>query len=205
MKHMRMFTVPTLVVCCALAAFGCSKPAAPAAPEPAKAAATTTTPAAAPAPAAAPQLKPVASAEGETWIDEPGGYQFTTPKGWTTDNDDDGVYSRLTSPDETIIIDVYTSEVDEVEGAAENLGKSLATTFTNFKLGEGKDLKTDDGMDVWTAPATGQFEGEEMKIFVAILAAKKPVIIVLYGTPESVAANDAAIGTFFDSIRRYTA
>jgi hypothetical protein len=203
---MRMFTVPTLVVCCALAAFGCSKPAAPAAPEPAKAPTTTaaTTPAAAPAPAA-PQLKPVASAEGETWIDEPGGYQFTTPKGWTTDNDDDGVYSRLTNPDETIIIDVYTSEVDEVEGAAENLGKSLATTFTNFKLGEGKELKTEDGMDVWSAPATGQFEGEEMKIFVAILAAKKPVIVVLYGTPESVAAHDAAIGSFFDSIKRYTA
>jgi hypothetical protein len=154
-----------------------------------------------------PELKSTETADGQTWYDEDGGYQFTTPKGWTTEGNEDAYVSRIISPDDSVAIDIYTSDTDDANATGEDLGEWLGSSFENLKFDDdkGKDIQTPDGMTFHVLGANATYEGEPQRIVACIIEAKRPVVLVLFGPPDKMAGNASAFRDFVNSIKRYKA
>jgi hypothetical protein len=125
---------------------------------------------------------PAAAQEGKTFTHEAGGITFTLPAGWKAEPEGEQITA---SPEEGgISIVLWVTEEDDFEDASKELGQELGKQVKNLKLdGEPKE-GTHNGMSYASVKGSGQIEGQDIIFSADLLAAKKPVIILSFGTAE---------------------
>lgn len=123
-----------------------------------------------------------AAAAVETFTHEEGGIEFTVPDGWKAEQE--GEQFTASPPDGSIGVVFWVPEGDTFDAAADALGDELEKTIKNAKLdGEGKD-GTHNGMRHASFSGSGVMGGENIIFRVDMLMAKKPVIVLTFGSPE---------------------
>ena len=138
--------------------------------------------------------------EGKTFTHEAGGITFTLPAGWKAEPDGEQITA---SPAEGgISIVLWVAEEDDFEEASKALGTELGKQVKNLKLdGEPKE-GTHNGMPYASVRGSGQIEGEEIIFSADLLAAKKPVIILSFGTAEGLKKHSAEYVELVKSIKK---
>lgn len=148
--------------------------------------------------AAAPSA--AVQSEGKTFTHEAGGITFTLPAGWTAEPDG----SQLTASPEGggVSISFWVTEEEDFEAASEALGEELAKTIKNLKLdGEPKE-STHNGMPHAAVTGSGQIEGQDILFSADLLQAKKPVIVLTFGSAENLQKHSAAYSQLVKSIKK---
>lgn len=141
-----------------------------------------------------------AQTEGKTFTHEEGGLSFTLPAGWKAEPD--GTQITASPADGGISITFWVAEEDDFEAASEALGEELGKQIKNLKLdGEPKE-GTHNGMQYAAVRGSGQIEGQDIVFSADLLAAKKPVIILSFGTAEGLQKYAGEYSQLVKSIRK---
>ena len=145
--------------------------------------------------------KPAAAqAGGKTFTHEEGGITFTLPAGWKAEPD--GEQITASPADGGISIVFWVPEEETFEAAADALGEELGKQVKNLKLdGEPKE-GTHNGMSYAAVKGSGQIEGEDIIFSADLLGAKRPVIILSFGTAEGLQKYAAEYGQLVKSIKK---
>lgn len=143
---------------------------------------------------------PAAQGEGKTFTHEAGGITFTLPAGWKAEPDGEQI---VASPAEGgISIVLWVAEEDDFEKASEALGEELGKQIKNLKLdGEPKE-GTHNGMSYASVKGSGQIEGQDIIFSADLLAAKKPVIILSFGTADGLQKHAGEYAELVKSIKK---
>ena len=149
---------------------------------------------------AASNVSAAAQSEGKTFTHEAGGITFTLPAGWKAEPDGEQITA---SPAEGgISIVLWVAEEDDFEAASEALGTELGKQIKNLKLdGEPKE-GTHNGMSYASVKGSGQIEGQDIIFSADLLAAKKPVIILSFGTADGLQKHSGAYAELVKSIKK---
>lgn len=143
---------------------------------------------------------PALQSAGKTFTHEDGGITFTLPAGWKAEPD--GAQITASPEGGGISIVLWVTEEDDFEAASESLGEELGKQIKNLKLdGEPKE-GTHNGMSYAAVRGSGQIEGEEIIFSADLLAAKKPVIILSFGTAEGLQKHAGEYAQLVKSIKK---
>ena len=141
-----------------------------------------------------------AQSEGKTFTHQAGGITFTLPAGWKAEPD--GEQITASPADGGISIVFWVPEEETFEAAADALGEELGKQVKNLKLdGEPKE-GTHNGMSYAAVKGSGQIEGEDIIFSADLLGAKRPVIILSFGTAEGLQKYAAEYGQLVQSIKK---
>jgi len=138
--------------------------------------------------------------EPKTFTHEAGGITFTVPAGWKAEPDGEQI---TVSPEEGgISIVLWVTKEDDFEDAAKALGEELGKQVKNLKFdGEPKE-GTHNGMSYESVKGSGQIEGQDIIFSADLLAAKKPVIILSFGTAEGLQKHSGEYTELVKSIKK---
>ncbi len=141
-----------------------------------------------------------AQAEGTTSTPPPGASTFPRPAGWKAEPD--GEQITASPADGGISIVLWVTKENDFEAAAEALGEELGKQIKNLKLDGDPKEGTHNGMPYAAVRGSGQIEGEDIIFSADLLAAKKPVIILSFGTAEGLQKYAAEYGQLVKSIKK---
>lgn len=141
-----------------------------------------------------------AQPEGKTFTHEDGGITFTLPEGWKAEPD--GAQITASPEGGGISIVLWVTEEDDFEAASEALGAELGKQIKNLKLDGDPKEGTHNGMQYAAVRGSGQIEGEDIIFSADLLAAKKPVIILSFGTADGLQKHAAEYTELVKSIRK---
>ena len=128
---------------------------------------------------AAPQAA-AAQSEGKTYTHEGAGVTFDLPAGWTAEPDGDQL--TVAPADESIALVFWVTEEDDFDAAAKALGAELAKQVKNLKLDGEPKSDTHNGMDHAAVTGSGQVDGKDVVFSADILEARKPLIVLTFGS-----------------------
>jgi hypothetical protein len=150
--------------------------------------------------ARAAQKAGAAQSEGQTFTHEAGGITFTLPAGWKAEPD--GEQITASPADGGLSIVLWVTKEDDFEDAAKALGEELGKQIKNLKFdGEPKE-GTHNGMSYESVKGSGQIEGQDIIFSADLLAAKKPVIILSFGTAEGLEKHSGEYAELVKSIKK---
>lgn len=138
--------------------------------------------------------------EGKTFTHEAGGISFTLPAGWEAEPDGEQITASPT--DGGISIVLWVTKEDDFEEAAGALGEELGKEIKNLKFDGDPKGGTHNGMQFESVKGSGQIEGSDILFSADLLAAKKPVIILSFGTAEGLKKHAAAYEQLLKSIKK---
>jgi predicted Zn-dependent protease len=161
-------------------------------------------PAAAVIPAArnahAAQKAAAAQSEGKTFTHEGAGVTFELPAGWTAEPD--GEQLTVAPADESIALVFWVTEEDDFDAAAKALGAELAKQIKNLKLDGEPKADTHNGMGHAAVTGSGQVDGKDVLFSADILEAKKPLIVLTFGSMENLQKHSADYSKLVKSIKK---
>ncbi|MBV9928392.1 MAG: hypothetical protein JOZ96_25475 [Acidobacteria bacterium] len=138
--------------------------------------------------------------ETKTFTHEAGGITFELPAGWKAEPDGEQITA---SPAEGgISIVLWVTKEEDFEDAAKALGEELGKQIKNLKFDGEPKPGTHNGMEYESVKGSGQIEGEEIVFSADLLAAKKPVIILSFGTADGLQKHAAEYGQLVKSIKK---
>lgn len=128
---------------------------------------------------------PAASAQGggQTFTHEAGGITFDLPAGWKAEPDGDQLTVSPAGGGVGVVF--WVTEEDDFDAATKALGEELGKQIKNLKFDGEPREDTHNGMPHAAVTGTGQIEGHDILFSADILAAKKPVIVLTFGSAES--------------------
>lgn len=138
--------------------------------------------------------------EGKTFTHEAGGISFTLPAGWEAEPD--GEQITAAPADGGISIVLWVTKEDDFEEAAGALGEELGKEIKNLKFDGEPKSGTHNGMQFESVKGSGQIDGNNILFSADLLAAKKPVIILSFGTAEGLQKHAAEYGQLVKSIKK---
>ncbi len=139
-------------------------------------------------------------AEGKTFTHEAGGITFTLPAGWKAEPD--GAQITASPEEGGISISFWVTEEDDFEAASEAVGTELGKMLKNIKFdGEPKE-DTHNGMPHASFTGSGQIEGQDVLFSADLLQAKKPVIVLTFGSAENLQKHSEGYSKLVKSIKK---
>jgi hypothetical protein len=124
-----------------------------------------------------------AQSEGKTYTHQGAGITFDLPAGWTAEPDGDQL--TISPADESLGIVFWVTEEEDFDAAAKALGTELAKQIKNLKLDGEPKSDTHNGMDHAAVTGSGQVDGKDVIFSADILEAKKPLIVLTFGSMEN--------------------
>ena len=164
---------------------------------------TASKPAATPAAAEKPKAeadKPKAemSEEGETLTNADAGVKFTVPKGWKSEK---GESLTVTSPDDGVAVSFVVSSADDLEKAVDAAANEMDKLIKNAKIEQQGKESTVNGLKAVSMNGTGELEGKPVAWDLSIVVAKKPLLVISIGAPESIQKHGKDYETMVNSIK----
>jgi predicted Zn-dependent protease len=141
-----------------------------------------------------------AQAEGKTYTHEGAGVTFDLPAGWKAEPDGDQL--TVSPEDESIALVFWVTEEDDFDAAAKALGEELAKQVKNLKLDGEPKADKHNGMDHAAVTGSGQVEGKDIVFSADILEAKKPLIVLTFGSMENLQKHAAEYSKLVKSIKK---
>ena len=138
--------------------------------------------------------------EGKTFTHEGAGVTFELPAGWTAEPD--GQQLTVAPADDSFAIVFWVTEEDEFDAAAKALGEELAKQIKNLKFDGEPKADTHNGMDHASVTGSGQVEGKDIVFSADILEAKKPLIVLTFGSLENLQKHAADFSKLVKSIKK---
>ena len=142
----------------------------------------------------------VIQSEGKTFTHQGAGVTFDLPAGWTAEPDGDQL--TVSPADESIALVFWVTEEDDFDAAAKALGAELAKQIKNLKLDGEPKADTHNGMDHAAVSGSGQVDGKDIVFSADILEAKKPLIVLTFGSMENLQKHSAEYGKLVKSIKK---
>ena len=141
-----------------------------------------------------------AAQEARTFTHEAGGITFDLPAGWTAEPDGDQLTVSPAGGGVGVVF--WVTEEDDFDEATKALGEELGKQIKNLKFdGEPKE-DTHNGMEHASVSGTGQVNGKDILFSADILAAKKPVIVLTFGSAENLQKHAEAYSKLVRSIKK---
>jgi hypothetical protein len=119
----------------------------------------------------------------KSFTHEAGGITFDLPEGWTAEPD--GEQLTAAPADESVAVVFWVTDEDEFEAAAKALGAELGEKVKNIKFDGDPKAGKHNGMEHAAVSGKGQVDGREVIFSADLLQAKKPVIVLSFGSAES--------------------
>ena len=138
--------------------------------------------------------------EGKTYTHEGAGVTFELPAGWTAEPDGDQL--TVAPADESIALVFWVTEEADFDAAAKALGEELAKQVKNLKLDGEPKADKHNGMDHAAVTGSGQVEGKDVVFSADILEAKKPLIVLTFGSMENLQKHSAEYSKLVKSIKK---
>jgi len=142
----------------------------------------------------------VAQSEGKTFTHEGAGVTFDLPAGWTAEPDGDQL--TVAPADESIALVFWVTEQGDFDAAAKALGAELAKQVQNLKLDGEPKADTHNGMDHAAVTGSGQIDGKDVIFSADILEAKKPLIVLTFGSMEHLQKHAGDYSKLVKSIKK---
>ncbi|HEX7315814.1 MAG TPA: hypothetical protein VF297_18000 [Pyrinomonadaceae bacterium] len=142
----------------------------------------------------------VIQSEGKTFTHEGAGVTFVLPAGWTAEPDDDQL--TVSPADDSIAVVFWVTEQEDFDAAAKALGEELAKQIKNLKIDGEPKGDTHNGMDHAAVTGTGQIDGKDVVFSADILEAKKPLIVLTFGSMENLQKHSADYVKLVKSIKK---
>jgi predicted Zn-dependent protease len=142
----------------------------------------------------------VIQSEGKTFTHEGAGVTFELPAGWTAEPDGDQL--TVSPADESIALVFWVTEQEDFDAAAKALGAELAKQIKNLKLDGEPKADTHNGMDHAAVTGSGQIDGKDIVFSADILEAKKPLIVLTFGSTENLQKHSADYVKLVKSIKK---
>lgn len=142
----------------------------------------------------------VTQSEGKTFTHEGAGVTFEVPAGWTAEPDGDQL--TVSPTDESIALVFWVTEEDDFDAAAKALGAELAKQVKNLKLDGEPKGDTHNGMAHSAVTGSGQVDGKDIVFSADILEAKKPLIVLTFGSLENLQKHSADYSKLVKSIKK---
>lgn len=196
---MKKFTLITLIAVTAVFIAACggaantntntAKPASPAAASPAKSAEPAT------------KAEAPAATDGQLIKIEEAGIQVTAPKGWKFSKD--GEDTVIKSADEEIDFRFSVPADGDYEAAVKGAAAELDSYLKNVKIDNpGSETKV-DGMDARGMSGTAKNEGVDVAWNLTVIKGpKKPVLVNIYATKESLEKNSKETMALMNSVKK---
>lgn len=148
---------------------------------------------------AAPQAA-AAQSESKSFTHEGAGVTFDIPAGWTAEPD--GEQLTVAPADESIALVFWVTEEDDFDAAAKALGEELAKQIQNLKLDGEPKADTHNGMAHAAVSGSGQIDGKDVIFSADILEARKPLIVLTFGSVESLQKHSGDYSKLVKSIKK---
>jgi hypothetical protein len=142
----------------------------------------------------------VIQSEGKTFTHEGAGVTFELPAGWTAEPDGDQL--TVSPADESIALVFWVTEAEDFDAAAKALGAELAKQVKNLKLDGEPKADKHNGMDHAAVTGSGQVDGKDVIFSADILEAKKPLIVLTFGSLENLQKHSADYVKLVKSIKK---
>ncbi len=124
-----------------------------------------------------------AAQEGKTYTHEEGGITFDLPAGWKAEPDGDQLTVSPAGGGVGVVF--WVTEEEDFDAATKALGAELGKQIKNLKFdGEPKE-DTHNGMEHASVTGSGQVNGQDILFSADILQAKKPVIVLTFGSSDN--------------------
>lgn len=149
---------------------------------------------------AAAVIPAAAQSEGKTFTHAGAGVTFEVPAGWTAEPDGDQL--TVAPADESIAIVFWVTEQEDFDAAAKALGEELAKQVKNLKLDGEPKSDTHNGMDHAAVTGSGQIDGKDVIFSADILEAKKPLIVLTFGSMENLQKHAGDYSKLVKSIKK---
>jgi predicted Zn-dependent protease len=141
-----------------------------------------------------------AQSEGKSFTHQGAGITFDLPAGWTAEPDGDQL--TVSPADESIAIVFWVTEQADFDAAAKSLGEELAKQIKNLKLDGEPKADTHNGMDHAAVTGSGQIDGKDIVFSADILEAKKPLIVLTFGSVEHLQKHSGDYSKLVKSIKK---
>ncbi len=141
-----------------------------------------------------------AQSEGKTYTHAGAGVTFEVPAGWTAEPDGDQL--TVAPADESIALVFWVTEQEDFDAAAKALGEELAKQVKNLKLDGEPKSDTHNGMDHAAVTGSGQIDGKDVIFSADILEAKKPLIVLTFGSMENLQKHAGDYSKLVKSIKK---
>jgi predicted Zn-dependent protease len=144
----------------------------------------------------------VANTQGgsQTFTHEAGGITFEVPAGWKSEPD--GEQLTVSSPDDSIGIVFWVPAEGDFEAATKALGEELGKQVKNLKIDGEPKQDTHNGMPHAAITGSGQVEGQDILFSADLLQAKKPIIVLTFGSAENLKKHEADYMKLVNSIKK---
>lgn len=142
----------------------------------------------------------VIQSEGKTFTHEGAGVTFVVPAGWTAEPDGDQL--TVSPADDSIALVFWVTEEEDFDAAAKALGEELAKQIKNLKIDGEPKGDTHNGMDHAAVTGTGQIDGKDIVFSADILEAKKPLIVLTFGSMENLQKHAGDYSKLVKSIKK---
>lgn len=141
-----------------------------------------------------------AQAEGKSFTHEGAGITFNLPAGWTAEPDGDQL--TVAPEDESVALVFWVTEEDDFDAAAKALGAELAKQVKNLKLDGEPKADTHNGMAHAAVTGSGQIDDKDIVFSADILEAKKPLIVLTFGSMENLQKHAGDYSKLVKSIKK---
>jgi predicted Zn-dependent protease len=143
-----------------------------------------------------------AAAQGEvkTYTHEAGGITFDVPPGWKAEPD--GAQLTVSPEDDSVGVVFWVTEEEDFEHAAKALGVELGKQVKNLKIDDEPKVNTHNGMQHAAVTGSGQVGGHDVLFSADLLQAKKPFIVLTFGSEESLKKHAAEYSQLVKSIKQ---
>ena len=104
--------------------------------------------------------------------------------------------------DDSIALVFWVTEQEDFDAAAKALGEELAKQIKNLKLDGEPKSDTHNGMDHAAVTGSGQIDGKDVVFSADILEAKKPLIVLTFGSMENLQKHAGDYSKLVKSIKK---
>jgi hypothetical protein len=138
--------------------------------------------------------------EGKTYTHEAGGITFDLPAGWKAEPDGDQL--TVSPAGGGIGVTFWVTEEDDFDAASKALGEELGKQIKNIKFDGEPKSDTHNGMEHASVSGSGQIEGKDILFSADLLQAKKPVIVLTFGTADTISKHAEDYSKLVRSIKK---
>lgn len=143
---------------------------------------------------------PAAQDEARSFTHEAGGITFDLPAGWKAEQD--GEQLTVSPAGGGVAVVFWMTEQDNFDAVMKALGEELGKQLKNLKFdGEPKE-EPHNGMHHVAVSGSGEVEGHEVLFSADVLQAKKPLIVLTFGSAENLQKHSAEYSKLVKSIRK---
>jgi predicted Zn-dependent protease len=144
--------------------------------------------------AAAPRAQ-----DRKTFTHEGAGVTFDLPEGWKAEAD--GEQLTVAPAGGGVSLVFWVTEEDDFDAAAKALGEELAKQIQELKFDGEPKADKHNGMDHAAVTGSGKVGGRDIHFSADILEAKKPLVVLTFGSAEGFEKHQAAYVSLVKSIR----